>query len=210
MDLIPNKNSTNTVGNQNFQPGNLGSFGSGAKGRILGSQKLSEIGGRFFKLSIILVIVFLLAGGVFYLWGWWLNRQVEQNREVLDGLVLQLQGEDFQNYKSYTRQTEGLKNVLKQKVFASNLLATLEKNTVAGNFWNSLELNVSSGECRLTGKAGGYSDVAKQAVALKTAGFSEIEFEKVQISKTGGVDFQVSFVFSESLKKKASVALALN
>ena len=200
MDLIPNKNKTTAQKISAVRQNILGLNSS--RGQILASKNLENIGRTLFKAAISLLILCIIAGGVFYSLSFQAKRGIKQAESKASSLSASLREGKAADFRNFVRQIEGFKKSLEKRIYTSNLFSEIEKSTVVGVLWNALQVDVFSGSCKLSGKAESYSMVAKQVVALKNADVSGVSFEDIKLNKGGGVSFDASFVFGSDLKQK--------
>ncbi len=205
MDLIPNKNNGYNGGGApeelNFRRNVLG-VGGQQEGKILSSKGFLRFSIIAFRVSLGVLFLAVAGAAFFYVMSYQTKGKVVSGQNDLENRRQELQGESFVKHRDNVRQIEAMKKMIGKRVYASNLLNEIEKNTVQGNAWGSFSLNTTSGICKMGGRAPSYSLVAKQAVAFKRVGFSNIDFNDLQLNKEGGVSFDAEFVFGSAFKKK--------
>lgn len=204
MDLIPNKKSIFDSKPSASGGGLLGGFGRRrGEGEILAFRSLEALGNTLIRLSLGFLTICVLIFGTLYFFKYRTERQISEATISFSASAEALRQDKFVNYKNYVRQVGALEETSAKRIFASSVFSALESNTAAGVVWTGATLNAAANLLSLTGAANNYSTIAKQAVALRQTGFSKVELKDLKMSKDGGVTFSVSFIFSESLKKKS-------
>lgn len=203
MDLIPNKNKNSIGGTPTTRQSILG-LGS-ARGEILASKSLEKIGALVTKIAIAFLIICVVGGGVFYFFNWQAEKEISKIKEQAGIVSSQLRQGDGASFRDFVREIEGFKQSLQKRIYVSNLFSKIEESTVVGVLWNSLQMDVLLGSAKVSGRAGSYSIIAKQAVALKSSGMTSVNFDNIKLSKTGGVSFDTMFYFNPNLKQKKQI-----
>jgi len=202
MDLIPNKKSNGSVDSSTVRRSLLG-LDSGT-GQILTARNLERWGILLLRGAVVLLVVLVLLGGLFYFFNWRTGRQISVAQKEQSALLGQLQEPGAVNLKNYVRQISAFSEALTKKTASSFLFDALEKNTVPEVMWGALQVNVAAGSCQLAGRAANYLAIARQIVAFKQAGFSGLDFRNLKLSQNGGIDFDATVVFDSSLKTKTT------
>lgn len=182
----------------------MGGFGRRrGEGEILAFHSLEALGNTLLRLALGFLVICVLIFGALYFLKYRTERQISEATISFSASAEALRQDKFVNYKNYVRQVSALEETSAKRLFASSVFSALENNTATGVVWTGATLNAAANLLSLTGAANNYSTIAKQAVALRQAGFSKVELKDLKMSKDGGVTFSVSFIFSESLKKKS-------
>lgn len=141
-----------------------------------------------------LAIYFIMAGYVKLA-----NSQIENlDREIQD-TVTSLSAEEVEKVLALDAQLRGLRKLLPQHVFVSELFSLLENNTSPQVIFSSFKLNTLQRVLNLEGTAPTMSEISIQAAALKKQQYiRDVVLKDVRQGGTG-FDFKMEVYFMNDL-----------
>ena len=143
-----------------------------------------------------LIILSLLFYGGLLIYNGFLNKQFEQVQTQIEEANKQRDLEFEEEAVLLDKSLKGLKEILKNHLYWSNLLSKIENLTLSqvnfSKFSGQLNKN-NSVDLIFSGKAPGYSLLAKQMVSFNEDGsVSSLDVSELSLGTKGGIEFELN------------------
>ena len=151
--------------------------------------------------GVILAIVLLLWGSL-ALYGKSLNSQIDALKKKQVAVFTDKDIDLAAKIVAFDKGALLVQGLLKSHLYASNLFDKLAAATLPRVQWQSFDASTKDKIINVNGLAADYSSLAKQILALKEEGFSNVKVSGISLDKTGGVQFSASFNFDSKILQK--------
>jgi hypothetical protein len=211
MDILPKNITTAPSSGLGQKAAVSGSGGGGLKLPPIPKKGIESLEIKFeeSKLPLIfsLVILFLVIaayGGLFF-YGKSLDEKIKAADTKLAELKERMDKISLASILDLQKSLIEAKALLAGHIYSSNVLRLLEELTLPKVQWSSFSLDAGAGDIALSGRAEGYTTLAKQMLVLeedKDKRILQYSTSGVSLDHNGGVTFDMAITLNKKMLTK--------